>query len=285
VLAACTAATLAIEIAAPCFAWGPRRLRLGAAAALSLLQLAIAATGSYGFFNVTALALCVLLLDDRALLALLPARLRGRFALERAGPAAPARRWMQAPAWVLAAILVVPASALALARLRLPVPGFAGELARLLAPLRSVHSYGLFAVMTTERPEIVIEGSDDGERWREYAFRWKPGRLDRAPRFAGLHMPRLDWQMWFAALSRCDREPWFASFQRRLLEGSPTVLALLEDDPFGGRPPRRLRTRLYRYEWSSPDARRARGEWWTRTELRAHCPELVLRGGELWRAE
>ena len=68
-----------------------------------------------------------------------------------------------------------------------------------LAPLRIANSYGLFAVMTTERPEITVEGSDDGETWRPYRFRWKPGELDRRPRFAPLHLPRLDWQMWFAA--------------------------------------------------------------------------------------
>ena len=71
-----------------------------------------------------------------------------------------------------------------------------------LAPLRIANPYGLFAVMTTRRPEIIVEGSDDGVTWRPYRFRWKPGELDRRPRFAPFHMPRLDWQMWFAALGR-----------------------------------------------------------------------------------
>ena len=68
-------------------------------------------------------------------------------------------------------------------------------------PLRSTNHYGLFAVMTTTRPEIIVEGSDDGVSWKPYRFRWKPCELDRRPRFAMLHMPRLDWQMWFAALA------------------------------------------------------------------------------------
>ena len=74
-------------------------------------------------------------------------------------------------------------------------------LSQWVEPFRSTNSYGLFAVMTTSRPEIIVEGSDDGASWRPYRFRWKPCELDRRPRFTTPHLPRLDWQMWFAALA------------------------------------------------------------------------------------
>ena len=87
----------------------------------------------------------------------------------------------------------------------------------LIEPLHIVSTYGLFAVMTTERDEIVIEGSNDGVEWREYEFRYKPGDVARRPRWNIPHQPRLDWQMWFAALDDPRRLPWFPRFLERLL--------------------------------------------------------------------
>ena len=119
-----------------------------------------------------------------------------------------------------------------------------------------MNAYGLFAVMTTERPEIVVEGSEDGETWTPYAFRWKPGDVDRRPRFTTPHLPRLDWQMWFAALSGdCRSQRWFLAFERRLLEGSPDVLRLLKGNPFPTHPPRYLRARLRQYDFTAAGAR------------------------------
>ena len=113
------------------------------------------------------------------------------------------------------------------------VPNELIELGRWVEPLRSTNSYGLFAVMTTERPEIIVEGSDDGTSWKPYRFRWKPGELDRRPRFTTPHLPRLDWQLWFAALAGdCRSQPWFLRFEQKLLEGEPEVLSLLGENPF-----------------------------------------------------
>jgi hypothetical protein len=147
-------------------------------------------------------------------------------------------------------------------------------LAQAIEPLRSANPYGLFRVMTTERPEITIEGSDDGETWRPYRFRWKPGELDRRPRFTTPHMPRLDWQMWFAALGGdCRREPWFLRFEQRLLEGSPEVLALLREVPFPDRPPRYLRARLSLYTFTRWGAR----DWWNSEDVGLYCPPMARR--------
>src|SRR5206468_9024981 len=114
-----------------------------------------------------------------------------------------------------------------------------------LEPFRIVNGYGLFRVMTKERPEIIIEGSADGIDWLPYEFKWKPGRLDRAPGWVAPHQPRLDWQMWFAALGDYRSNPWFMNFLARLLQGAPEVVALLEKDPFPGQPPRQVRAVLY----------------------------------------
>ena len=141
-------------------------------------------------------------------------------------------------------------------------------------PFRSTNSYGLFAVMTTSRPEIIVEGSDDGVTWKPYPFRWKPCELDRRPRFTTPHMPRLDWQMWFAALEvERGRVPsWFFRFEQKLLEGSPVVLGLMRENPFPTRPPRYVRARwdLYRFTpWGSRD-------WWSREDRGLFCPPLSL---------
>ena len=133
-----------------------------------------------------------------------------------------------------------------------------------LAPFRSVNGYGLFRVMTTERPEIVIEVSADGSTWKEYEFRWKPGNLQRRPPFVEPHMPRLDWQMWFAALDPVGAQPWLARLAERILDGEPEVTRLLGPNPLGARP---LFVRLvsYDYRFTTPEERAATGAWWKRT--------------------
>src|SRR5262249_4931238 len=138
--------------------------------------------------------------------------------------------------WVLAAVavVIVPVSAtMFFARLgiALPIYPLLAPLARALEPLRSINTYGLFAVMTTPRREIVVEGSTDGAGWKPYEFRYKAGDVRRRPPWVAPHQPRLDWQMWFAALEDPATAQWFERFCRRLLAGSPDVVRLLADDP------------------------------------------------------
>jgi hypothetical protein len=139
-----------------------------------------------------------------------------------------------------------------------------------------VNRYGLFAVMTTSRPEIVIEGSADGQDWREYVFRYKPGPLQRSPTWTGPHQPRLDWQMWFAALGDFRQNPWFVLLMLRLLEGSPSVVALLDSNPFPEGPPRYVRARLYDYRFSDSATRAENGQWWVREFARWYFPKVSL---------
>jgi hypothetical protein len=263
---AMTAAAIGIELVAPFLMLGSRRTRHVAFGLIVGLQIAIALTGNYAFFNLLTIALCVWLLDDAT--------------FKRGSPAAvrPDTRLRSAVA-LAAAIVTVPVSLLAFSSsLGLPLPGAAlgAPIADAVEPLRSVNAYGLFAVMTPTRPEIVVEGSNDGKTWAAYEFKYKPGDHARRPPWVAPHQPRLDWQMWFAALGSPDQAPWFENFCRRLLEGSPAVLALLEHNPFPDGPPRYVRSTLYRYRFADAHTRRTTGAWWTREPLGEFLPPLSL---------
>ncbi len=152
-----------------------------------------------------------------------------------------------------------------------------------LAPLRSVNTYGLFAIMTASRLEIIIEGSNDEKNWFPYEFRYKPGHPKRRPTFIEPHQPRLDWQMWFAALSRYRDNPWFINLCLRLLEGSPDVLSLLEHNPFPNAPPRFIRAEFYDYRFTDFATRRATGLWWKRERKGEYFPAISLREEDMRR--
>ena len=258
----------ALELLAPWLIFGARRTRRLAFALLCLLQTLIAATGNYGFFNLLTIVLCVLLLDDDVW----PRRWRVIGGSLGAGARWPS--WLTVPVGAIIGVLsIVPM----LGVMREPVrvaPLVAAY--RALAPFRLVNSYGLFAVMTTARPEIILEGSRDQREWRAYEFFDKPGDVHRAPRFVAPFQPRLDWQMWFAALGGLEDTRWFLPLCERLLEGSPDVLALLKENPFPDAPPRYLRATVYDYAFTDTATRRADGAWWRRTRRDLYCPVLAL---------
>lgn len=263
-----------IELAVPLLIFTPRRARIIGTWILIGFQVLIAATGNYTFFNLLTIALCILQVDDRVW----PAWLR-RWA--RAGqPGTPRVRgaW---PGWIivtlsllLALLTIVPMAHLSRGRLSVPRPLL--WLSQRLEPWNLVNQYGLFAVMTSSRHEIVVEGSHDGIIWRAYEFPSKPGDPARPPAFVAPHQPRLDWQMWFAALGSYEQHPWFLRFCQRLLEGSPSVLALLARNPFPESPPRYLRAVVYNYRFTDLAIQRATGAWWRRERLGLYCPVLSL---------
>jgi lipase maturation factor 1 len=275
------------ELVAPFFIFGPRILRRIGFVSLVLFQALIAATGNYGFFNLLTTILCLSLLDDqdwsRAIL-----RWRKKtesvvgFLPSPATPAAqmlaPPKPWSRPRRVALGGVAGVIFAVTAGQTLETVWPGVVVPVpiqvvSQWLEPLRIANSYGLFRVMTTERPEITVEGSDDGVSWKPYQFRWKPGELNRRPRFATPHLPRLDWQMWFAALAGdCRAAPWFIQFEERLLRGTPAVLALLGENPFPDRPPRYIRARLSLYTFSRPRS----NDWWVSEERGLFCPPLSL---------
>jgi lipase maturation factor len=142
---------------------------------------------------------------------------------------------------------------------------------------RSLNSYGLFRVMTTTRPEIIVEGSDDGITWQPYEFKYQVGNVQAAPAMVAPHQPRLDWQIWFAALGDVDGEPWFVNFLARLLQGSRSVTGLLKTNPFPDSAPRYVRAKLYEYHFTTLEEKQKTGAWWTREEKGIYCPVLKLR--------
>jgi len=263
---------LAIEIVAPFFIWAPRRLRLGAAGLMIFLQVGIGLTGNYCFFNLLTIALCLLLIDDSATGMSLRG-VRGQrgalFVPDRLG------------AWgaVAVFILTFPINAWlifsAFKPLARPPRALANVYERLEA-FRIVNGYGLFRVMTKDRCEIVLEGSTDGIDWLPYEFKWKPGDVKRAPGWCAPHQPRLDWQMWFAALETPQENRWLIALVFRLLQGSRDVSGLLSRNPFPDKPPRYIRAMFYRYRFTTVDERHQIGAWWKREELREYFPALSL---------
>jgi lipase maturation factor 1 len=253
-----TAATLAIELIAPFFLFAPRRLRNIAAALLIFLQVLILLTGNYAFFNLLALALCLWAFDDRVFAPL--ARL-----LRRKVPVLRSPALRRAAAVLLALLIAIGA----LQVLEMFSPAIARPARRLLAwvaPFQIVNPYGLFAVMTTTRPEIIIEGSDDQVTWREYSFKYKPGELHRGLPFIAPYQPRLDWQMWFAALGNYQENNWIGGLMYRLMTGDPAVLSLMNSPPFP-KPPHYLRALLYDYQFTTPAERTRNGAVWQRKLL------------------
>jgi predicted DCC family thiol-disulfide oxidoreductase YuxK len=273
VLRFATGGVFFIELFLPFLIFCPRRLRFAAGFGILLFQSSILLTGNYNWFNLQTMLLCLLLFDDAALRKCLPQRLA--LALSRRALPHASRT----------ASLVIGACGVLLVFLSLVQMDtrFGGDPPTALRkmdewsePLRLVSSYGLFAVMTTERNEIIIEGSDDGAEWHEYEFRYKPGDVARRPPWNVPHQPRLDWQMWFAALDDPRRVNWFPHFLERLLENEPTVTALLEKNPFADKAPRFIRAQFYSYAFSSDDDRR-RGLWWQRRPLGLYFPVVRLK--------
>jgi len=259
-----TSAALAIECLGPFFAFGRPRERLFGFVALAGLQVLIAATGNYGFFNLLAITVALPLLDDD----LLRLKQRPRATTGRV------RRWVMA---ACEGALFLAGVGAHLARFgKRPTPRWLDRLTDALSSLRSMSAYGLFANMTTQRLEIELEGSNDLRQWSAYTFRYKPGPPARRPRFVAPHQPRLDWQMWFAALQRPPS--WFYRLMQRVLEGSTDVLALFERVPFA-EPPRYLRAAIYDQHMTDRATRARTGDWYRRELLGLYAPPMMLGAG------
>ena len=266
-----------IELALPFLIFAPRRPRFCAFVGLVALQVVIIATGNYCFFNLLTILLCVSLLDDAYLVRWFPERVR-RATGEGSTPQ-PRATVGRAIVATIAVVLVVLSSARMYGRIAgfSEVPAVMRQVLTAVGPFHVTNGYGLFAVMTKKRPEIIIEGSNDGEKWLPYEFKWKPGELTRRPTFIAPHQPRVDWQMWFAALGDHRRNPWLTNMMHRLLQGSPAVLGLLGENPFSDEPPRHVRAVVYDYRFSDRATRDAEGKWWTRANPRLYAPTLSRR--------
>jgi hypothetical protein len=244
----------AVELIVPFFFFTTRRLRAVAIWITIGFQLLIALTGNYTFFNLLTILLCVSIFDVKTE--------RTPWNVRFAGLVLISIGFIQLfTMFGIVANLPEPLSSM----------DFRAETYHL------VNRYGLFAVMTTSRLEIVIEGSDDGNAWQPYQFKYKPGEVNRALPWVAPYQPRLDWQMWFAALSNYQNNPWFEGLMFRLLEGRPEVTSLLANTPFPQKPPRFIRAVTYDYHFTDWATRRKTGAIWSRTPAGEFFPAVGLR--------
>ena len=144
-----------------------------------------------------------------------------------------------------------------------------------LEPFRIANRYGLFAIMTRGRYEIEFQGSDDGQTWLVYPFRFKPQDPAKAPGIYAPYQPRFDWNLWFASLSTWAQEPIVPRTEQALLRGSTDVLLLFAGNPFPKAPPRQVRAVLWQYWFTTPEEKRATGMWWRREQLGLYAPVLA----------
>ena len=268
-------AVFIIQLGVSFLIFGPGRIRYAAGAILIFFQLLISLTGNYCFFNILTISLCFLLFDDSLLKKVIPGKWRITFKETRSR----IHEWKK---WF---VLGVGQGVLAFSILLYVIPLFISPVSypsvftsvvNTIRPFHIFNQYGLFAVMTTSRPEIFIKGSNDGEEWKTYEFKWKPGKLNQAPAFVAPHQPRLDWQMWFAALSDYERNPWLIRFMIRLLQGSPSVLGLLASNPFPETPPKYIQAVVYDYWFTDSETKEKKGDWWQREYKGSYTPVLQL---------
>ena len=266
ILTAATAFALILELVLVFLVFSPRRLRMLLAWLVLLFQLGILLTGNYNFFNLLTMLLTLWLFDDDALARISGAARSLQARDIRAG--IPGRTFC-----VLFSLIIILPGLNHIARFTWndTVPG-GRQIYNWIEPFMIVNAYGLFANMTTRRPEIIIEGSMDGDHWQNYEFYYKPGDPGRAPSWNLPHQPRLDWQMWFAALGSPGRQSWFKPLLVRLLQNEPEITRLLAHNPFPARGPRFIRARLYDYQFSRPGS----SNWWRREPIRFYYPAITL---------
>ncbi|MBS4167381.1 lipase maturation factor family protein [Parachlamydia sp. AcF125] len=253
------------ELIAPFGAFLGEKTRLITFIVLVFLQYGIWLTGNFSFLNHLTAIFCMILLNNRILSPILTTPIEG----------------VEPSLYLVSFINGVGGILLLLQCLRLwnvffPHP-FAEKFFRYIAPFHLVNRYGIFAVMTTKRFEIVIEGSQDGFHWEEYLFRYKPSEVTRRPRRISPYQPRLDWQAWFLPFTQYGAEPWFKNFLVHLLKGTPDVTALLRKNPFPSAPPRYIRSVIYNYTFTSYEERQKNGCWWNRTFIAEYGPVMHLK--------
>ena len=279
--AATVYATLAMELGVVWMFLLPRRWRVVCFFIVTPWEIGVILTANYTFLNYLVLALGALLLDDRFLHRVVPTRWVNTDAVATSHNGAPSEpKWREtvgriwsaarlAASAVMLSWIFYAATALMLASYRLPsLPIVA------LEPFRIANRYGLFAVMTRGRYEIEFQGSDDGQNWRPYRFRYKPQELNQPPRIYAPYQPRFDWNLWFASLGSWREYPIVPNTIARLLSNDKDVFELFADNPFPQAPPHEIRTLLWQYWFTSMDEKRKTGMWWKRQLLGRYAPTV-----------
>jgi hypothetical protein len=305
--AATAAATLGMELAVVWMLFFPRRVRLICFFIVTPWEIGVILTANYTFLNYLVLVLGFLLLDDRSLRWMLTRRLRETLPGPRQVEAAESKT---EPLSILAAASesnedTQPSASgqkrgmsgyfnmarLCLTALMLTWIAYAtlAEMVRMvwtdiplpetpivaLGPFRIANQYGLFAMMTRGRYEIEFQGSNDGQNWTPYRFRYKPQALDESPGIYAPYQPRFEWNLWFASLGDWQQNNLVPLAEERLLENDSDVLALFHGNPLGPTPPRYVRAVLWQYWFTSMDEKRRTGNWWRRELMGLYAPVLT----------
>lgn len=249
------------------FAWllfFPRRCRHFSVWLIGLFMITIMVTGNYGFFNILVCVLCVLFISDKSLPFLLNRFLGTQKAFYKQGDS----NYRSVFIVVLGSLLLVTTVCFELQRItsfKLP------NVVNTLYPFHIVNRYGLFAIMTMERLELDIQGSNDGVTWLSYKFRFKPNSVFDYPKFVLPHQPRLDWQCWFVALRPYSSSSWINVLIKDLFEGNDAVLGLFATVPFKS-PPKYIRILSSNRVFSSIKDYQETGMWWIDNEINAYTP-------------
>jgi lipase maturation factor 1 len=276
-------ATLGMELVLVWMAFLPRRWRIACFCIVTAWQVVVIATANYAFLNYLVLVLAVLLLDDRALRRFVPGRWRlsngSPAQVSEARPGAPGSEvtrlgGVRVAVTVVALTLVGYVTTAEMVEMFWPEAPVWNAPVAMLEPLRIANQYGLFAVMTPHRYEIEFQGSNDGQTWTPYLFRFKPQDVRERPGIYAPYQPRFDWNLWFASLTNWQDAPIVPLTEERLLEGDKDVLGLFRGDAFAGRSPKMVRAVLWQYWFSTPEEKRGQGVWWTRQLLGTYAPTV-----------
>jgi lipase maturation factor 1 len=283
-------ATLVMELGLVWMAFLPRRWRIVCFFVVTAWQVGVVATANYAFLNYLVLVLAILLLDDRFLRRVFPRRWQTEIdcescarepepysSVETGNSSTITPRWNPLRSATFAVVLtwIFYATAVPLVQMFWHMSPFPTAPVAALEPLRIANQYGLFAVMTPHRYEIEFQGSDDGEHWVVYPFRYKPQELKERPGIYAPYQPRFDWNLWFASLGGWRQYPFVPRTEELLLENDPAVLGLFKANPFAKAPPRLVRAVLWQYWFTTMEERRAEGVWWRRQLVGAYAPTLA----------
>lgn len=284
--------TLALELGLAWMMLLPRRFRILCFFIVTFWQIGIILSANYTFLNYLVLVLGILLLDDQFLLPYLPRFVKQSHLATKEAKllAAPARedKWRKKLRKQLSALkLAVTAVMLTwifyatLAQMvwmvrPWPLPTTPVSA---LEPFRIANRYGLFGMMTRGRYEIEFQGSDDGQTWLVYPFRFKPQDPSKPPGIYAPYQPRFDWNLWFASLSSWRQEPIIVRTEQSLLRGDSDVVLLFAGNPFPHAPPRQVRAVIWQYWFTTPAEKRSEGMWWKRQQLGLYAPMLERESG------
>jgi hypothetical protein len=289
---ATAALTLVMELLLVWMAFLGRRWRIVCFFIVTAWQIGVIASANYTFLNYLVLVLAFFLLDDAFLRLFIPQGYRTGLNQTSAGttptePPVVEREEAKVPIerhplasirlafsttmliWIFYAT-AVPLIKMLWREAPLPTRPVA-----ILEPFRIANAYGLFAVMTPHRYEIEFQGSNDGEHWIAYPFRYKPQRLDQRPRIYAPYQPRFDWNLWFASLGSWQQNPMVPRTEELLLENDPDVLGLFAGNPFPNAPPHLLRAVLWQYWFSTIEEKRTSGIWWRRQLIGPYAPTIT----------